>query len=72
MEFTLTMKMDLEKLKLLREARGARVEAEAHAGFLEKSLRMIMDQLLENGVHPEVLEEALGFIQLEGLLQKKD
>lgn len=72
MEFTLTMKMDLEKLRHLRESRGARVEAEAHASFLEKSLQMIMDELLQNGVHPEVLDEALGLIQLEGLTAKKD
>jgi hypothetical protein len=71
MEFTLTMRMDLEALKALRESKGARAEAEAHALFFKDSLIVIADELLQNGVHPEVIEEAFGLVRLDVVFAKK-
>ena len=65
MEFTLTIKMDLEKLRELRRSKGASGEAAAHARFLEDSLAMIVEELEEHGIHPEVLEEALGMLHTD-------
>ena len=65
MEFTLTIKMDLERLRELRKAQGVRAEAMAHAKFLEDSLAMIVEELEGHGVHPEVLEEALGMLKTD-------
>jgi len=65
MEFTLTIKMDLDRLKELRSSKGASAEASAHAKFLEDSLGMILEELEEHGVHPEVLEEALGMLKTD-------
>ena len=71
MEFTLTMRMDLGALKVLREKKGAHGEAEAHASFLSDSLSLISDELLKNGVHPEVLEEALELVRAGHVFGKK-
>ena len=71
MEFTLTMKMDIEALKALRESKGAHAEAEAHASFFSNSLSLIADELLKNGVHPEVLEEALALVRDRSCFARK-
>lgn len=71
MEFVLTMRMNLEALKALRESRGAHAEAEAHASFFENSLSLMADELLKHGVHPEVLEEAFSMIRPSALAVKK-
>jgi hypothetical protein len=64
MEFVLTMRMNLEALKELRELRGAHAEAEAHASFFENALNLMADELLKSGVHPEVIEEAFQLVHL--------
>jgi hypothetical protein len=71
MEFVLTMRMNLEMLKELRESRGARAEAEAHASFFENSLNLMADEMVRHGVHPEVIEEAFSLIRPAALAVKK-
>lgn len=71
MEFQLTMKMDLDAIRELRQSLGPQAEADVHARFLENSLSLIIEELRRAGIHPEVLEEAIGQVRLNEIMVQR-
>lgn len=59
MQCTLNLSIDLEKCRKFGKMYGAKKEAECYFGFVAQTVLEIADELRKNGVHPELIEQAI-------------